>query len=210
MEFTCQEFLMRKVAVAEWILSSTMPRENAVAAAGDLAESFEGMSFWASLARLAGSASLRKFARSPLNFLWTAILLWLAFLLASTLYAAGAWLLWAILYLADNHTGLELLTERLGHRMPLVPPSALLVWAGLVLLPAVAGWKIGAEMSRKSPGLELPVWFAIAVMWTILGLATKLPLGTIFVPLFCVLGGMLRSRWVDPSDERSVRATSRA
>src|SRR5579872_3601610 len=99
MESTCQECLMRNLYTAEWILSCTMPIENAVAAAGDLAESFEGISFWTSLVRLVVSAAIRKFTGSTLGFLWIALLFWLAFLLACILYAFGAWPLWAILYL---------------------------------------------------------------------------------------------------------------
>jgi hypothetical protein len=192
---------MHKVAIAEWILSCAMSRERASAAAGDLSEVSGDLSFWTSMVRLAASASFRTFAKSPFKFLGAALLLWFAFLLVSILYALGAWLLWALFYLADNHTGLELLTERLGYRIPLAPPAGLAYFVGLVVLPAMAAWKMGADLSRKSPGSELASWFAIVAAWPVLGLLTKLPPSTppstICLPLLCLLGGMLRARWLD-------------
>jgi hypothetical protein len=182
---------MRRVAIAEWILSCTMPQERAGAAAGDLAEVSGELSFWTGLSRCVVSASFRNLAEAPLSFLWTALLLWFAFLVASAIYAFCGWLAWVFLYVFDHHTGLELIAD-----IPFVPPAGLAGFVGLVLLPAAAAWKMGADLARKSPGRELASWYSIVVVWTALGWYAKLPPNPTFLPLLCVLGGMLRMRWV--------------
>lgn len=89
---------MRKIAIAEWILSCTMPRERAAAAAGDLAEFPGQLAFWTSLVRLSASASFRSLARAPLKFMGGTLLMWVAFLLTSIVYRLFWWGIWAVLH----------------------------------------------------------------------------------------------------------------
>jgi hypothetical protein len=187
---------MRRVDFAEWILSCTMSRERAGAAAGDLAEFPGRVRFWISVTRLAVSASFKSLAQAPLKFAGGAAGLWIALQIGSAVCAVGASLAWAVFYLVAHHTGLEWVLDWAGHPVPWVPPSGASHLVGRVLIPAWVGWKMGVDLSRKYPGSELAAWCAVAATWSVLGVAAKLPPDPTFLPVVCVLGGMLRARWV--------------
>ncbi len=143
---------MRRVAIAEWILSCTMPQERAGAAAGDLAEVSGELSFWTGLSRCVVSASFRNLAEAPLSFLWTALLLW-SFLVASAIYAFCGWLAWPFLYVFDHHTALELIAD-----IPSVPPTGLARFVGLVLLPPrqpPGRWGSTSHASRRGVNMRV-------------------------------------------------------
>lgn len=96
-----------------------------------------------------------------------------------------------------NHTGLELVFEWFGYRMPLMPPAVVSYVVEAAILPAAAAWKVGGDAAKQPQGFELPAWIAILATWTACGLYAKLQNVEIFLPLLFVLGGTLRVRWQD-------------
>lgn len=183
---------MRRIAVAEWLLSCAMPLDRASSAAGDLAERAGTLAFSCSVVRLTVSASVRSLLRSPWQYFGGALILWCLWLLASILFNVAAGVAWELLRAFVSAVSSP------GGSLEHFTYSTL--WeayraVGERLVPAFVAWSIGVGVSRSSPGDELAGWYAIAATWW--GITYRAHFeapGLFWLPTF-VLAGMLYARW---------------
>lgn len=183
---------MTRASIAEILLSLTSPSQRARAAVGDLMEHAEARGplwFWTSVLHAATANVLRQWIAEPLRLIGIAIVLWLQFIGRCIVCAIAVIGVWACIYVADNHTGLELLTEAFGTHVPLVPPAPV-YGIGLWVLPSALAWMKGAEIAEEFSDVELTLWTAVTVVWTLLGAWTKLPTAMLIPPPLALLAGL--------------------
>lgn len=183
---------MRRIAIAEWLLSCAMPLERASSAVGDLAEGAGTLVFSCSVLGLTVSASVRSLLRSPWWYFGNALIVWCAWLLICILFNVAAGVVWTMLQaateaLASPDAWMEQFTNSTFWETYRA--------GGERLVPAFVAWRIGVGVSRGSPGNELAWWYAIAATWWVLtfGAHFEVP-GLSWLPVY-VLAGMLYTRW---------------
>jgi hypothetical protein len=140
---------MRKGALAEWILSLTIPRDRAASTAGDLMEDAStrgALWFWSSVLRTAASRVLEDLCASPLLLL--ALALW-------------GWLAMWILAILIGIPALEVWQQILDSQRQTLPPhwayKAIDIGAGVIIAPFL----ISRMVARSSAGRELSSAFAL-------------------------------------------------
>ena len=140
---------MRKVALAEWILSLTVAPDRAATTVGDLVEDATTRGvlwFWSSVLWTTLSHFLRDLGASPMRMIRLAFWGWLTQIYL-TLLIAFPLVTWSLI------TG----------RPIVIPPwvnSTLTISLGVILLPFLIGWAV-ANLSR---GRELAMAFAFNVI----------------------------------------------
>jgi hypothetical protein len=185
---------MTHASLAELVLSLVSPGERARAAVGDLLERTESGStvrLWTTILRMTGAQLFHDWRTSAARLTLEAFLLWLLVMVGTVILSFAIYLLWACLHVADNHTGLELLTTFLGWRVPLTPPEWISYWMTVALLPTYVAWSAGIR--SKAPQQGLALWTASIIVWTFLGVTARLPMITLILPPLALLGGVVRS-----------------
>ena len=122
---------------------------------------------------------MHKWLTAPLRLLAEASIGWLVLIAVGAVLAWALHLLWAAVYVADNHTGLDLLT----------PPEWISYWMDFTVLPSLVAWQAGLKTSAPQRGLAL--WAASIVVWTFLGIAAALPFVTLVLMPLALLYGIL-------------------
>ena len=168
---------MRSVRIAESILSLVSPSQRAAALAGDLAEESGARGsvwFWTAVVRATVALVGLEIRRAPVRLAAFGVLSWFIYMLISVVLVivsfAGGTLLWAIAYVFDNHTGLELLTTALSARIESwIPPRIVLYGLELLMLVAAAPFQVGRMAARWWAGRELVAWIAVIALWPVMG-----------------------------------------
>ena len=111
--------------------------------------------------------------RAPVRLAAFGVLSWFVYMAVSValvvVSVAGGTLLWAVAYVFDNHTGLELLTTALSARIESwMPPRIALYVIELLMLAAAAPFQVGRLAARWWPGRELVAWIAVTTIWPLM------------------------------------------
>jgi hypothetical protein len=200
---------MRKGRVAEFVLSLVVPGDRAAAITGDLIESAPpggGIWFWTSLAYTIGSLVLFDIGRTPVRMLVFGVIAWFVYmavaLVALMAVPLALGLLWPLWNLVANHTGVELVVERVGGwaYWPFVPQ--LQIYAGeAAALFGIAPFVMGRVLAHAWPGRELSAWTGTVLLWIpMLSLVpfvawhTAATLPTLPAIAVCLLAGALTER----------------
>jgi hypothetical protein len=192
---------MLRARLAETILAMTAPPDRAAAAVGDLLEDEQdSLFFWSAVARTASSMLWRELRSAHIRLVGFALLGWFVLL---SFTGAGLFIGdlvvrigWAMLYLMDNHTGLELLTEWRNIDIPLRAPDIATKWGGFLMGAAWLPFWAGIRFARAFPGRELVSWIAMMLAWPLFLVFAEGPGGLIPVTMqVCALLGAFTARW---------------
>jgi hypothetical protein len=198
---------MRSGRAAQALLSLVLPEARAAAVVGDLLEdpAARGLRFWVDVARTAAGALGRSLATAPPGMFGAAVVGWFVYMLASLLFTlAGVLLLyvvWALLYLAASHTGVELITDAAGWRVGWPDLDAAAPLVGLVAMCLVAPFWFGRESARRFHGSEVTAGVIVALVWQLMAVLVPFALFTrataAIMPVIgvCVIAGAVRARW---------------
>lgn len=191
---------MRKVVVAEWILSLIVSREAAASIVGDLVEDEAargGTWFWSSVAGTLTRQTVQHIIRLPGAMLVAAGVSWgfyvgvgLAFAIASLVVARTA--AFTINLLAD-HTGVGLFVTHVNAGDARVLLEMLSLW---VITPAI----VGAFWARRVRGFEIPTALVMSATWPLaamimpfVGHDVRASDGMLLI-IPCLIAGAIRQR----------------
>lgn len=193
---------MPKERFAEWFLSLVAPPAHAASIVGDLMENAGAhgkLWFWDCVARTAFSLLWHHFTKFPCQIICGAILGYYVYIALSLLlfiiglFVAG--FTWSIAYMLDNYTGLKLVTEWAGVRVPPSMPQWVLEWIATLTGSVVAPFMIGLFVVRRWPSRELAVWIALLFIWPVMETITRIPYLVLPAALTSLLLGLLWARW---------------
>jgi hypothetical protein len=168
---------MRSDRAAHSLLSLFLPSERASAIVGDLLEdtSVRPLRFWTHVAGTAASSLGYGVVKAPFSMYAGAGLGWFVYMFASLGLILVGWLLatvlWGLLYVFSNHTGLELLVDLLRVRLDWPPlPDALGRTVEIVAMWAVAPFWFGVTSARHWRGSEVVSGIVVALVWQLMAI----------------------------------------
>lgn len=173
---------MRRDRLAEALLSLVGPADRAASAIGDLMEEAGERGrfwFWRSVMRVWLSLLGRDLLFAPLAMAASCAGAWFLYMALSLVLAfvgyVAVTVVWGVLYVFSNHTGLELLTDVLRIRFdwPPIPDWATYVIQAAVLF-ALAPLQIGRGSTRFWRGHEVSLAVIMLIVWW--AMATFVPL----------------------------------
>ncbi len=176
---------MRDAALAEAILSLVLAPDRAAEIAGDLLESERRpLALWTAVFRISAGYVWCELSRFFVPMAAGAAAFWLLYALQSLFYSFVGNLL---VYVADHHTGLELVADLPWPPPPPSPES----WVGPLMWGAVMPYLCARSLVRRWPGRELAAWTALTFAWVALSAITKTPMPALpLVQLFTLLGAL--------------------
>ena len=186
---------MRNARIAEWILAQMFPADRAAAIAGDLLEDAASRGsgwFWRSVAETVFRSAWRELlaCRGQLAAIVGGSFFLLVFLtLVASLLPP---LLWSVLLLLRNHTGVELIYS--SYILPSTAPEAFARAVIGLWVQMLVPFQIGRWAARRAVGRERLTWAVMIVGWSILAAWTKSPMETLPVACFSFMG-VLYQRW---------------
>jgi len=172
----------RADTLAETLLSLVGSADRAGSVVGDLIEEAGGRGrlwFWRSVARLWVAMLGRDLLTAPVAMAVSCAAAWFVYMLVSVALAFALYvavtLVWGIVYVFDNHTGLELLTRALNLRFdwPPIPDLATYLIQAAVLF-TIAPFHIGRGSVRFWRGHEVSLAVVMLIIWS--AMATFVPL----------------------------------
>ena len=201
---------MRRDRLAETLLSLVGPADRAASAIGDLMEETGERGrfwFWRSVMGVWLSLLGRDLRFAPLAMAASCAGAWFLYMALSLVLAflgyVAVTLVWGVLYVFSNHTGLELVTDVLRIRFdwPPIPDWATYVIQAAVLF-ALAPLQIGRGSARFWRGHEvslavimLIVWWAMATFVPLVGIGIRAYPPLVPVMVMFVLIGALYERF---------------
>lgn len=170
---------MRSDRVAETLLSLVAPSDRVTSVIGDLAEEAShrgGGWFWRSVTRLWFSLLGRDLLVAPWTMAASCVVGWFVYMVLSAILALSAYIavtvVWGILYVFANHTGLELLVDLTKIRLDWPPiPEWATYGIQVVVLFAIAPFQIGRSSSHFWRGHEVSLALVMLLMWTAMSIA---------------------------------------